>query len=444
MLQHQEATAKETVRTLDADRTLAVPIDDLVEEIYERFQVNPIVLDVEARVSGGSRDTTIEMQGFDRTYKVSGTRVELLIPFTGDAVLFDVRPSKRNLNPPRFAWRGNDLVLAFEGQYSQPDQVKQSLDTTLAEVQQHLAWQRADIEPWNATLRHALRGWIDERRKKVLQDRDLDAFLGVPVAARSNPSRAFVVDPPRRPKPAMAAATSERAFSPEPAISDDGFAAILDVIESVTVAVNRLPQTFVAMPEESLRDVILVVLNNQFGPASGETFSRRGKTDILIPWGGDQGVVFIAECKWWKGPAAFRAAIGQLLGYLTWRDTRAALVVFVRTGSPAEIREKAAGELTAHEAFKRRAASAGHDVFTLAHPTDRQRGAARRAPDRSGAPMTRMPVSSVPLALIDSNICNKASGAHAVLSASHPRRSPLATNSDARLRISTRMLDARL
>jgi len=36
------------------------------------------------------------------------------------------------------------------------------------------------------------------------------------------------------------------------------------------------------MHEEVLREVVLVILNNQFGPAVGELFSRSGKTDIAI------------------------------------------------------------------------------------------------------------------------------------------------------------------
>lgn len=116
-----------------------------------------------------------------------------------------------------------------------------------------------------------------------------------------------------------------------------------------------------------------MVLNNRFGPATGETFSRRGKTDIFIPWEGDERAVFIAECKWWRGPAAFSRAIEQLLGYLTWRDSRAALIVFVRDGSPTEVGEKADATLTAHESFKRVSQQAGRPTYTLASRNDDRR-----------------------------------------------------------------------
>ena len=40
-------------------------------------------------------------------------------------------------------------------------------------------------------------------------------------------------------------------------------------------------------------------------------------------------VVFIAECKFWKGEKVFMKTIDQLLSYLTWRDSKAAIIFFV-------------------------------------------------------------------------------------------------------------------
>jgi hypothetical protein len=208
----------------------------------------------------------------------------------------------------------------------------------------------------------------------VLTDRELDSFFEVPVVGRPDPSPSFAVDPQKRKRPvAVLAAQTSPAFAPEPAISDEGFEDILGEIQSVTTAVQRLPKTFATMPEESLRDVLLVVLNNRFGQATGETFSRRGKTDVFIPYGGDERAVFIAECKWWKGAKAFRDAIDQLLRYLTWRDTRTALIVFVKAGSPSEVGQKATSEIQSHNSFKRMRTVAGRETFTLANRDDDRR-----------------------------------------------------------------------
>jgi hypothetical protein len=87
------------------------------------------------------------------------------------------------------------------------------------------------------------------------------------------------------------------------------------------------PKTYAVHDEEQLRDILLAHLNGHYqGEASGETFRRAGKTDIKIE--DKNRAAFVAECKIWKGPKEFSQAIDQLLGYLTWRDCKAALIVF--------------------------------------------------------------------------------------------------------------------
>jgi hypothetical protein len=58
--------------------------------------------------------------------------------------------------------------------------------------------------------------------------------------------------------------------------------------------------------------------------ATGETFNFQGKTDILIRV--EAKNVYIAECKFWKGEKTLLATLDQLLSYLSWRDTKAALL----------------------------------------------------------------------------------------------------------------------
>ena len=56
-----------------------------------------------------------------------------------------------------------------------------------------------------------------------------------------------------------------------------------------------------------------------------------GKTDILVREKDKN--LFIGECKIWRDAERISEAVDQLLNYLTWRDTKAALVVFVKRKS---------------------------------------------------------------------------------------------------------------
>lgn len=108
---------------------------------------------------------------------------------------------------------------------------------------------------------------------------------------------------------------------------------IISTIVSFTTALERLTVTaskLVRENEETIRDLLLFVLNaNYQGTATGETFVGYGKTDILLRWRDRDA--FIGECKFRSGPEHFTSAIGQLLNrYTVWRDTRVALILFIR------------------------------------------------------------------------------------------------------------------
>jgi len=60
----------------------------------------------------------------------------------------------------------------------------------------------------------------------------------------------------------------------------------------------------------------------------------------------------VAECKVWRGPKELSDACDQLLGYLTWRDSKAALLIFNKhNGRFSEILEKIPETLTTHRLF---------------------------------------------------------------------------------------------
>ena len=61
--------------------------------------------------------------------------------------------------------------------------------------------------------------------------------------------------------------------------------------------------------------------------ATGETFNKIGKSDILIQ-DGEGTNVFIAECKIWHGEKELQNAIYQLIErYISWRDEHSALII---------------------------------------------------------------------------------------------------------------------
>ena len=247
LLTHQANVVTDAVRQVSPDVVLGTPVADLADLLYNTHCVEPIVLHLDRRTSTGAKDLDLSVDSWrGGQVKADGTRIEVLIPYDGDQILFDIQASHFTHNPPRFDLKSNCVVLVFEGRAPlDRNQAKASIDGLLATIEQHIAWQRNDIDPWNDRLKQDLPQQIEARRTKVLQDRDLDAFLDVPIVGRPNPSMSFAVDPPKKPLPMTDSRPSgSTSFVPEPAISDAGFAAILSEIESVTTAVQRLPRSF--------------------------------------------------------------------------------------------------------------------------------------------------------------------------------------------------------
>lgn len=96
--------------------------------------------------------------------------------------------------------------------------------------------------------------------------------------------------------------------------------------------------------------MLLDALNTHYrGQGVAEAFNVNGKTDILVRHEGSN--LFIGECKFWTGVKGFVAAVDQLFGYTAWRDTKLALIMFVRAHDLTAIIEKAGEALAEHQRF---------------------------------------------------------------------------------------------
>jgi hypothetical protein len=141
-------------------------------------------------------------------------------------------------------------------------------------------------------------------------------------------------------------------FQPEATIEEEEYQNILGIIANMSFVMERSPSVFSAAHKETIRDHYLVQLNGQYeGSATGETFIGRGHTDILVRDGNAN--LFIAECKIWRGQKEFSEAIDQLLRYVTWRDTKTAIIVFNRNQETTPVVETIETTIKAHGNYKR-------------------------------------------------------------------------------------------
>jgi hypothetical protein len=283
---------------------------------------------------------------------VPGERVEIRVPFEGEAELFYARPNTMSSSPPRGVVEKNELLLRYDSPSDAPRDVRPLVDRTLAEVEQYLGWQRTMLDAHNNALPTAAAQAIEQRRERLLAQSQRAAALGIPIKRRNDAPQTYAIPTVRKKAAPTLPPASVAPFAPEPTWAMEQYEQALKIVQDMALVMERSPEAFKAMDEEALRQHFLVQLNGQFeGKATGETFNMSGKTDILLREG-DRNV-FIAECKFWKGPKAFGEAIDQLLSYATWRDSKTAILVFNRGTETSTVLSGIDAVAKGHANFKR-------------------------------------------------------------------------------------------
>lgn len=339
---------------------LNTPTEDLAAGLSEKYQLDPLVIrddlaeadHVETQIDVSRDPRRLPYYLESGPAYITGTRITYYVPFDGDPELFRYQPSTHQLNPPRAQIQGTELLLQYETTNHNPESIDAGFRRELGYLKQESEYLRHDLHPYNVSLKGAASQRIETRKHKLLADRGLANNLGVPLRRRAGAPQTYAVPSVKRRVTPVRMGSSTSAYTPEPALPMDEYEHILKVISNMVAVMERSPDAFRGLDEEALRTHFLVQLNGQYeGQATGETFNASGKTDILIRHKGKN--IFIAECKIWKGSQALREAVDQLLDYVTWRDTKTAILAFNRNKDFSAVLEQISATIGQHEHVKR-------------------------------------------------------------------------------------------
>ena len=245
----------------------------------------------------------------------------------------------------------------MDGPIGDAASVRARIDAQVDEIEKSLASSRMQIEEHNARIRAEVPGMVSRRRAQLLAARNLQANIGFPVRRRPDADTYTVPIKRRNLRLVRPAGTPAAApFKPEPTMADGDYQAAPAVLRTSRNALERTLSLPAKLNEEQVRDLLLVNLNAHFeGDAAGEVFNGEGKTDILIRV--EDRNIFIGECKIWGGPSTMDEALGQIFKYLVWRDTKAAILLFIRNKDVTAVIKKAVAKIEAHPNYKRRGPS---------------------------------------------------------------------------------------
>jgi len=229
---------------------------------------------------------------------------------------------------------------------------------------------------FNRSLRESITRAFQREKEKYLKENDFFTAINIKV----NPDTKSVFTTPTITKKIIPQPTVSKGkeFSSEPMMSTEMYNDVLTVIYDSGKSMEKKPALYLGKEEEGLRDQFLFVLETRYEgtTATGETFNRSGKTDIILKYAKDGSNLFVAECKFWHGASEFLAAISQLFDrYLTWRDSKVALLMFVKNKDFSNVLMTIKNEAKVHSLYVKEFGNRGDSSFSYIFclPQDKQK-----------------------------------------------------------------------
>jgi len=343
--------AEREAREIPDDELLRLSIDEIVDLITETHSAPMIDIDYDRVTSALRKPWTQPLPGpiYER---------ELAIYFPARGCTNAMW--NRGL-PISAQTRGRESVLAFSYPFTS-EQLAAASDTqyhglisqAVNQVRALHKTANAEISSQRDSLNRKVRSIIEPRWHSLNALRRVTSELGIPNIP---PTALEMIPLERRGISFKSLGGNLSGGKPEYTLSEEIADEVIEQIIHFGSSLEGLTKTSHEVAESgetTFRDLILSYLGFAYpGGGTGETFRGNGKADIVLNW--KNRTAFIAECKIWDGPSRFTKAIDQLLGrYTVWRDTRVALIVFIRDRKNiTSIIESAAERIESHPRFLR-------------------------------------------------------------------------------------------
>lgn len=338
---------------------LNVDENEYEEHLVEKFTINPPDVDFGSPPSITDHDTQVPAERFPFGFftEPGGSHPVLTIvchfPYnSGDIDLLQYKPSVSHGGQEVFFKEEYVCVeiLCFE---KNEQKTKQEVEETARRLKLNLESLRKDIGDYNSQLPSLIRQTFKEHREKIANKHKFLESLDLPIKKRGDIPETYRVSVQMSKKNiSLKPRVENRTLEPDPTLSLSIYNDILQRIHDLGKVFERYPSTYGDKDEETLRDHFLLHLQPLYayeGSATGETFNKKGKTDILISYRNSH--VFVAECKFWRGEKHYLGQLTQLMNYLTWRDSKAAAIVFVKNKDFSSVLETTKNATPKHPHF---------------------------------------------------------------------------------------------
>lgn len=326
--------------------------------LKEKYEIINLVVDTTSAYAD-PKEELIAAEDFPKFISVYSGKAYLKqvfyfhIPYQGNKDLLFMQASNFTFNPPRAAVSQGTIYFRYVLFDDDMNRVNQEFDNFVNSVNVTSNYTIKDVDNFNKSIESYILSEFTQRKTELLKRREQLASLTMPIKKRSDTPSTFSVPSPKvKKKISVKPIQKVNDFNPVPTLNEETYFDILKIINDMGKEFERKPSVYNQKGGEDLRDHYLMMLEPNFeGSATGETFNKSGKTDILLRHQGSN--VFVGECKFWTGPKGFLKTIDQLLGYLTWRDSKTAVIMFVNNKDFSNVVKTAKEIIEEHPNFIR-------------------------------------------------------------------------------------------
>lgn len=170
-LRAQVAAVDNHVRQHVGKADLEASDAEIAGRLLPAARVEPLIVDFD-HPTKDAREARVQVHDtFDGPVTINGVRATRSFNFTGDAELFQLRPSPWS-NSPHGEVRGGRITIGIEGR-NDPETLKREIDRQEQLLREYVGHSKAQIDRHNAELERLLIGAIARRRKTLT---DIDAL----------------------------------------------------------------------------------------------------------------------------------------------------------------------------------------------------------------------------------------------------------------------------
>lgn len=343
-----------TIQSANKEYILNIDEEEYITYLEDKYKLVPLEIDI---TSEHIADPIIKKEQrssreWGGSYNVDVYYFKISYSYTGSKELFSISPSSKTITSHNICLE-SDNTVSFVIHLTQLEEssFKSAKNDAYSSAFTNVSNINRFVMSWNNRLRDLIEKQFKAVKEKYVRENSF--FAAINIKTNKETSNVFSVPTVKKievPKPKL---SGKRVYTPEPTIADRTYQDILDIVHSVGQSMERKPSLYLGKDEEALRDQFLLFLETRYEgtTATGETFNKQGKTDILLKYQ-DGSNLFIAECKIWHGVKQFLEAISQLFDrYLTWRDSKVAVMMFVKNKEFSKTIEIVKAEVSSHQYF---------------------------------------------------------------------------------------------